>query len=129
MLVRLFLTRVVPYAATIRWQKLSRKRHDFVMVADEKAGAITLRLSGDAIASETRRAACCFREVLARGKTIELDLSSTTIVDSRFLGLLLMLRKYVKDSGKALRFVNLPASLQRQFRLAGAEYLLPPSKQ
>jgi N-acetylglucosaminyldiphosphoundecaprenol N-acetyl-beta-D-mannosaminyltransferase len=63
---------------------------------------------------------------MARAKPIEIDLSSTKTVDARFLGLFLMLRKQLKDSGNRLRFTKLPANLQRQFRLAGAEYLLSP---
>jgi N-acetylglucosaminyldiphosphoundecaprenol N-acetyl-beta-D-mannosaminyltransferase len=126
MLVRLLVTRVLPFAATIRWQKLWRNRHDFVIVRDDNDRGVTLRLSGHAIASQAPRAVAYLREVVARGSSIELDLSSTKSVDARFLGLFLMLRKQLKDRGNTLTFVQLSANLQRRFRLAGVHYLLSP---
>jgi N-acetylglucosaminyldiphosphoundecaprenol N-acetyl-beta-D-mannosaminyltransferase len=125
--IRLLVTHVLPLALTRR-QRPWRARHDLVMVADDNDRSVTLRLSGDAIATETPRAARLFRDVVARGKSIELDLSSTKTVDARFLGLFLMLRKQLKNSGNALHFIKLPANLQRQFRLAGVEYLLSSGK-
>jgi N-acetylglucosaminyldiphosphoundecaprenol N-acetyl-beta-D-mannosaminyltransferase len=127
MLIWLLMTRIIPLAATIRWRKLWRRRHDFVIVADDNDRGVTLRISGHAVASEAPRAVGYFREVVARGKSIEVDLSSTRSIDSRFLGLLLMLRKQVKERENILTFAPLPAKLQRQFKLAGVDYLLSSS--
>jgi N-acetylglucosaminyldiphosphoundecaprenol N-acetyl-beta-D-mannosaminyltransferase len=127
-LVRQLGARVLPLAVIMLCRKVWSRRHDLVIVADENIDGITVRLSGDATATEIPRAVAHLREVAARGKPIEIDLSSTKTVDARFLGLFLMLRKQVKDSGNVVSFIKPSASLQRQFQLAGAEYLLLPDK-
>jgi N-acetylglucosaminyldiphosphoundecaprenol N-acetyl-beta-D-mannosaminyltransferase len=127
-LVRQLTTRVLPLAVIMLCRKVLSGRHDLVIVADENIDGITIRLSGDATATEVPGAVAHLREAVGRGKPIEIDLSSTKTVDARFLGLFLMLRKQVKESGNVLSFNKLPVSLQRQFRLAGAEYLLLPDK-
>jgi N-acetylglucosaminyldiphosphoundecaprenol N-acetyl-beta-D-mannosaminyltransferase len=123
-LLRLLATRVLPLALAMRWRKLWRWRHDFVIVANNNDDEVTIRLSGDAIGSEAARAVSCFREAVAGAKPIALDLASTETIDARFLGLLLMLGKQLRDSGNTLRFLNLSPKLQREFRLAGVGYLL-----
>ena len=127
-LLRQLTTRVLPLAVIMLCRKVWSRRHDLVIVADENVDRTTVRLSGDATARQVPRAVVHLREVVKRGKPIEIDLSSTKTVDARFLGLFLMLRKQVKDSANALSFIRPPVSLQRQFRLAGAEYLLLPDK-
>jgi N-acetylglucosaminyldiphosphoundecaprenol N-acetyl-beta-D-mannosaminyltransferase len=61
---------------------------------------------------------------VAVGKQVVFDLSNTSIVDSRFLGFLLVLRNSVGRNGGKLRLVGLSRSVQRQFRLNGVEFLL-----
>jgi len=125
-LLRLLLTRVLPLAVGACWLRLraARGRHDFVIVAAQKDLVVTLRLSGYATASQVPKAIACFRDALASRKQVVLDFSETRAADARFFGLLLMLRKQLKDRGAAPQFVGVSPGLQRQFRLNGLGYLL-----
>ena len=124
--VRLLVTQVLPLALATRWRQFWRRKHDFVIVTNENDESMTLRLCGDAVARETPQTIAFFRKLVAKGKSIECDLTSATAIDARFLGLFLMLRKQLKDRGNTLRFIKVPANLQRLFRLAGVQYLLSP---
>ena len=91
-------------------------------------GLITI-LSGNATTEAAHAAVIAFREAIASHMPIEVDLSQTSAMDARFLGLLLMLRKTLKDSGLTLNFVGISRALARQFRRNGLEYLLSPGQQ
>jgi N-acetylglucosaminyldiphosphoundecaprenol N-acetyl-beta-D-mannosaminyltransferase len=125
-LLCLLLTRVLPLAVGACWLRLRavRGRHDFVIVTAQKDLVVTLRLSGYATASQVPKAIACFRDALASRKQVVLDFSETRAADARFFGLLLMLRKQLKDRGAAPQFVGVSPGLQRQFRLNGLGYLL-----
>jgi anti-anti-sigma regulatory factor len=57
------------------------------------------------------------------GKQITIDFSNTSIIDSRFLGLLLMLRKTLKGSGADPIFLGLSPRLKSIFHLNALEFL------
>src|ERR1700733_4061440 len=130
-LLRLLLSRVLPLAVAARWRQLGPDRggrHDFVTVSAHNDRGVTLSISGDATANQAPEAISAFRDALASQKPITVDLSRTRAVDARFFGLLLMLRKQLKDSGFGLQFVGSSRGLERQFRLNGLEYLLSSSE-
>ena len=129
-LMRLLLTRVLPLAFTLRRQQSqAKRRHDFVIVPAHNGTRVTMHISGDATTEAVHTAVITFREAIVTHKPIEVDLSQTSTVDARFLGLLLMLRKTLKDSGLTLNFVGISRALARQFRRNGLEYLLSPGQQ
>jgi N-acetylglucosaminyldiphosphoundecaprenol N-acetyl-beta-D-mannosaminyltransferase len=130
-LIRLLLTRVLPLAAGARWRQLraERGRHDFVIVPVHHDQRVTLRISGDATASQLPRAIAAFRDAVGCQKPIEVDLSGTRAVDARFFGLFLMLRKQLRARETGLRFVGVSPALERLFRLNGIGYLLSSSDQ
>jgi N-acetylglucosaminyldiphosphoundecaprenol N-acetyl-beta-D-mannosaminyltransferase len=127
MLLRLLLTHVLPLAVSSR-RHGSRPghRHDFVIVPVQNDPWLTLQLSGNATADSVPRAIVAFREAIASRSPIEVNMSRVLRVDARFLGLLLMLRKTLKDKGLTLSFVGISAALARQFERSGLEYLLTP---
>ena len=85
----------------------------------------TIRLCGDANERHIEEAIACFRETLtARTQPVVFDLSGTRVIDSRFFGLLLMLRKHLKGQGVKLTFVGVPAAVRRMFRLNESDFLL-----
>jgi N-acetylglucosaminyldiphosphoundecaprenol N-acetyl-beta-D-mannosaminyltransferase len=124
-LVRLMVTRIVPLAIVARWQH-ARGMHDrdLMIRRSDDDETVRLSLSGAASARNVDKAAAWFRDALAARRRIVVDLSDVRAIDSRFLGLLLMLRK---QAGKAERCVNLAGAaphISRVLRLHCAEFLL-----
>jgi N-acetylglucosaminyldiphosphoundecaprenol N-acetyl-beta-D-mannosaminyltransferase len=126
-LLRLMLIRVLPLAVAARSLRRQCKYngHDLVIERALNGDVLTLGFSGFAIASHVEKAISCFREAVTTKKQIVIDFSNTQAVDARFLGLLLMLRKELKEQGAELKFSRISRRLERVFRLNGLEYLLP----
>jgi N-acetylglucosaminyldiphosphoundecaprenol N-acetyl-beta-D-mannosaminyltransferase len=126
-LLRLFCTRVLPLAVANRvyWLK-SRFRPgglEVKLAEDEKS--ITISLAGEATEQHVHPAIHAFQETLRRKITrVSLDLAGTRVIDQRFLGLLMMLRKAVIRQGARLTFIGVSSGMRRMFRLNEAEYLL-----
>jgi N-acetylglucosaminyldiphosphoundecaprenol N-acetyl-beta-D-mannosaminyltransferase len=85
---------------------------------------VTLALSGAAVAAHIDCATKQFRDALAVGKPMVVDIFSTHHVDARFFGLLLMVRKQLTNRGQTLMLVGASAELRRIFRWNRFEYLL-----
>ena len=122
-LLRLLLTRVLPLATCVRWQRrAAERRWPQLQVARARDGE-TLRLAGAATARHVATAVAFFREAAGR-RAVIIDLTDTRVVDARFLGLLMMLRKRLRRQGASLRITGASARTARLFRLHGAEFLL-----
>jgi N-acetylglucosaminyldiphosphoundecaprenol N-acetyl-beta-D-mannosaminyltransferase len=126
-LLRLLLTRVLPLAIITRWQRFAVRpqRQDLLIKKSQNDRSIMISLCGVASADQIPMAISCFQEALAAKQDIILDLSGTHLIDSRFLGLLLMLRKELKSRGAKLIFTHVPQTIERIFRLSELEFLLP----
>ena len=71
------------------------------------------------------KAIACFQETLTEGCTnVVVDLAGVRVIDARFLGLLLMVRKHLKEQGATLRFIGVSPSIRRMFRLNEVNFLL-----
>lgn len=127
-LLRLLLTRVLPLAIRTRWYRLPHGSHlqSLTIQTSHTSGSVTIRLSGPATERHIREAILCFQEALACRKNITIDLSNTSLIDARFFGLLLMLRKQLKAQGTCLMFVGVSRAHKRMFRLHELYFLLPP---
>jgi N-acetylglucosaminyldiphosphoundecaprenol N-acetyl-beta-D-mannosaminyltransferase len=90
----------------------------------EEAHAVVVRLSGLAIAVHIDEAIKAFRQALGKEKPIDVDVSGIRLLDPRFFGLLLMVRKQLRRRGQALRFIGLSPAILRAFRLNRFEFLL-----
>jgi N-acetylglucosaminyldiphosphoundecaprenol N-acetyl-beta-D-mannosaminyltransferase len=125
-LLRLLLTRVLPLAAAARWARFTARRQEGALFIEETEGseAVTLRLVGDASARYVDKAILPFRRALKTKKQVIIDFADTRVIDARFLGLLLMLRKQLKLNRVSLRFTGASPRLERLFRLNGASFLL-----
>ncbi len=64
---------------------------------------------------------------MAGKQDIIIDLSTTRMIDARFFGLLLMLRKELKSRGASLTFTGVSRAMQRIFRCSELEFLLSPA--
>jgi N-acetylglucosaminyldiphosphoundecaprenol N-acetyl-beta-D-mannosaminyltransferase len=128
--LRLLLTRVLPLAVLTVWQRLrfDQKTHEFrIRKHDIGASTILIDMSGLATETQVSRALSIFREAVNQNKDVVIDLSRTSFIDARFLGLLLMLRKELRACGANLRFTAVPRAIQRIFRLNEVGYLLSNS--
>jgi N-acetylglucosaminyldiphosphoundecaprenol N-acetyl-beta-D-mannosaminyltransferase len=83
-----------------------------------------IKLSGSATSSHIDAAIACFRSALETNKTIVIDVSKISVIDPRFFGLLLMLRKRAIRQGSGLAFVSATSRVHKAFRLNGFEFLL-----
>ena len=117
-LLRLLLTRVLPMALwTLRVRmKFERADHDLIITQERNSESVRLCLSGPAIARHVEKIGPVFREAISTKKRVIIDFSNTHAVDSRFLGLLLMLRKVLKEVGGNPIFIGLSPRLKTVFR-------------
>jgi N-acetylglucosaminyldiphosphoundecaprenol N-acetyl-beta-D-mannosaminyltransferase len=125
-LLRQLVTCVLPLAIWTRWQRLrwDPKGHDLFIQQDQDEQSVTLAFFGAATARHVHKAISCFRDALLAGKKITVDLSDTRLVDARFLGLLLMLRKRLKEQQLGLELAGVSSRLEKLFHLNGVGFLL-----
>jgi len=125
-LLRLLLTRVLPLAVLTRWHRFRWKyqSQDLLIKQSRNDQSIVISLCG--IASETHipKAISCFEEALTGNRTIIIDLLNTQLIDARFFGLLLMLRKELASRRAKLLFTGVPPMIERLFRLNELGFLL-----
>ena len=88
------------------------------------SSCLTLSLSGPATARRLHQVIPALRETIAAQKQIFIDFSNSPVIDARFLGLMIMLRKSLKDRGRYPRFIGLTLGLKRIFRLGGLGFVL-----
>jgi N-acetylglucosaminyldiphosphoundecaprenol N-acetyl-beta-D-mannosaminyltransferase len=125
-LLYLIMTCVLPLAVhTVTRRLLDRNdANEFQVDQKEDDDAITIHLSGRAIARNVDKAVPCFQKALRDGKHIFVDLSAAQRIDPRFFGLFLVLRRGLAGHGRQLNFVGIDGKIRRAFRLNGFEFLL-----
>jgi N-acetylglucosaminyldiphosphoundecaprenol N-acetyl-beta-D-mannosaminyltransferase len=126
-LLHLLCTRILPLTVLNRWNKLKSDRQpkELLISTEQHHDCVTIRLSGDANQRNIGRAIACFQETLTKGSGyVVIDLAGTRVIDGRFLGLLLMLRKHLKGQGAKLRFVGVSPMMRRLFWLNEVDFLL-----
>ena len=126
-LLRLLLTRILPLAIANRWYRFKswRQPQDLQIKISQNHNFVMIGLSGDAIGRQVEPAIACFRETLtARTQAVVFNLSGTRVMDARFFGLLLMVRKHLQGQGAKLTFVGVTPAIQRMFRLNELDFLL-----
>jgi N-acetylglucosaminyldiphosphoundecaprenol N-acetyl-beta-D-mannosaminyltransferase len=139
-LLRLVLTRVLPYLAWRWWRRFGLRRSfepQFsvrVLVADGPGDdphatrtakpACRVTLTGPVLAGNLGSVREAFREAVASGPDVAVDLAAVTDLDGAFLGLLMVLRKQARAAGRQLRIERASGPIRRLFRLNAAAYLL-----
>ena len=119
-LLGLILTRVLPLAVANRWSRFKSQRwpQDLSIRTAPNHDSVTISLGGDATERHIDEAVVGFRETLTGTyKVVVIDLSRTRVIDGRFFGLLLMVRKRLKGQGTQLTFVGASPAMKRMFRL------------
>ena len=89
------------------------------------AGRLDVSLEGDATESWALSAAARLKKTLKPGFTsVQVDLSKVRVIDQRFLGLLLMLRRAASQQGAGFCCTGASPFVRWLFRLNCCEYLL-----
>jgi N-acetylglucosaminyldiphosphoundecaprenol N-acetyl-beta-D-mannosaminyltransferase len=125
-LLRLLSTRVLPLAVLTRWHQFRAKHQpqDLLIKQSHKDQSTTISLCGSASETHIAKAISCFEAALTSNRDIIIDLSNTRLIDARFFGLLLMVRKELRSRRAKLLFTGVPQAIKRLFRLNELEYLL-----
>jgi N-acetylglucosaminyldiphosphoundecaprenol N-acetyl-beta-D-mannosaminyltransferase len=128
-LLRLLLTRILPLAVLTRWHQFRRdhEREDLLIKKSHDAQSIMISLCGVASERYIPKAIACFQEALTGNQDITIDLLNTNLIDARFLGLLLMLRKELRNRKAKLIVTGVSGTIERIFRLSELEFLLSPA--
>jgi N-acetylglucosaminyldiphosphoundecaprenol N-acetyl-beta-D-mannosaminyltransferase len=123
-LLSVVLTCVLPLAVRHLLNRMTEPGG--ILTIDRKDGqhSVVINLSGPATSRHTQSAIDCFRSALEAQKTIVIDVSNIRIIDPRFFGLLLMVRKGSIRQGSNLEFVGATARIRKIFQLNGFEFLL-----
>jgi N-acetylglucosaminyldiphosphoundecaprenol N-acetyl-beta-D-mannosaminyltransferase len=127
MLLWLLLTRVLPLAIASRLHRFRAKYRpqNLLIRTTLDDETVIIRLSGAATERHIAKAISCFRKGLAgREKAIIIDLSDIRVIDARFLGLLLVVRKQLKRHGAGMKFIGVSRPIARMFRLNELGFLL-----
>ena len=128
-LLSLMVIYVLPLAVRTRMQRLrcNRSGEGLLLIKKRESSDFTiLSLDGMATAAHIGEAAPHFREAVRPKKKVIIDFTATCAIDARFLGLLFMLRKLLKENGLSLTFTGVSSQLERAIRLNGATFLLLP---
>jgi N-acetylglucosaminyldiphosphoundecaprenol N-acetyl-beta-D-mannosaminyltransferase len=125
-LIGLLVTRVLPLALANQWQRLRTWYRPGTLgsTATEQGDVFTIKFSGSATIDNIVRVQTCFENAVASGKTVVLDLSDVRFVDSRFLGLLLMLRKQLRANEAGFELKGVKGLIAQLLRWNGLEWLL-----
>lgn len=124
-LLRLLLTRVLPLAIYSSWQASGGRGRNLRVQTSGYSGSVVVKLAGVATAPHVATAIAELRYALTLGKErIIVDVSGVRAIDARFLGLLLMVRKHLKQHQARLEFVGASRATKRMFRLNGVGFLL-----
>jgi N-acetylglucosaminyldiphosphoundecaprenol N-acetyl-beta-D-mannosaminyltransferase len=127
-LMALLMTRILPLAIAIYLRPIiaGRREEDLVIATEQSFEGSIIRLSGSANEHNVDKLISCFRSALAFSTDITIDLSSTSAIDARFLGLLLVLRKQLKRQRLQLIFIGASRRVAKMFRYNELSFLLAP---
>ena len=129
-LARLIITRVLPLAIVNRWYDFQYRWNfrELLVNIDRNHDFVTIKLCGDANGHNLAVATTSFQETLtSRNGQVIIDLANVRVIDARFFGLLLMVRKNLKGYGARLTFTGVSPAMRRWFWLNEVDFLLAPA--
>jgi N-acetylglucosaminyldiphosphoundecaprenol N-acetyl-beta-D-mannosaminyltransferase len=124
-LSQLLLTRVLPLAVLNAWQRAKSRIWEpaLSITETEDFDARVIKCSGSAFRQNDTQVRAHFESAAKGGKSVIVDLSDLHFADSRFFGLLLMLRKQLQGNGVAFRLTGITRRVDRLFRWNGLDWL------
>jgi N-acetylglucosaminyldiphosphoundecaprenol N-acetyl-beta-D-mannosaminyltransferase len=124
-LLALVMKRILPLAIATYLRPASRAAcEDLAISTEQSSDTFIIRLSGAATERHVDKAISCFRSAVASRNEITIDLSDTSTIDARFLGLLLILRKQLKRQHGRLTFIGASRRVAKLFRYNELSFLL-----
>ena len=124
-LMALLMKRILPLAISTYLRPATRAAcEDLAISTEQSFETFIIRLSGSATERHVDKAISCFRSAVASRNEITIDLSDTSTIDARFLGLLLMLRKQLKRQHGRLTFIGASRRVAKMFRYNELSFLL-----
>ena len=125
-LLMLLMTCVFPLIILSQWHQLKWGgiEKDLLIKRTEDHESVTLSINGIATERNIGKAASYFQGALAAAKDVVINFTGTRLVDARFMGLLLMLDKELKNQRAHLKLTGIPPQIERLFCLNGFEFLL-----
>jgi N-acetylglucosaminyldiphosphoundecaprenol N-acetyl-beta-D-mannosaminyltransferase len=126
LVLNMVITRILPIAARLGWRRaiLKNRNEDLKIESRNDRGVTIISLNGYATEDHVKQSIAVFRNRLAEGISICIDLTQTEAIDPRFFGLLLMLRRQLFARGQRLKFIGISSKTKRIFRLNGFDFLL-----
>jgi len=121
-LINLMLTSVLPLALERTWRRIRGTTGELWVSARGEGG---ISLAGMATGNNVASAILGFRDALAKSSQLTVDVSELRLIDARFFGLLLMVRKHLHEQGGRLEFAGISPRMERVFRLNRFGFLLP----
>lgn len=123
-LLRMFATGVLPILALKAIMGLRSSDSKVEIVPSTAKNKTVLCLSGAATASNVSNIIAAFHDAVAAAKNVVVDLSGVTSIDSRMFGLLVMLRKALREQHLELQLQCRSTYVRSVFRMNGFAYLL-----
>ena len=127
-LLRLLYSKVLPIII-YRLMTMEASRAKLTVEAVRRDGCVTLIFSGAAVRKNATKIISALRTALAGSEceSIVIDLTNICVIDSRFLGILLVFDKMVKHHAVTLVFTGVSSGIERMFRVNGVDFLLSAS--
>lgn len=124
-LFNLLVNKVIPYAVWIRLnRKLLREQSNIQVDLQVQESKLLVRLDGSCLAQNLAELRFTLAEKLNDGYDIELDLANVKIIDSAFIGFLMLLYGYTEKSGQKLSVININDINKKIFDWNCASFLL-----
>ncbi len=122
-LLSLLYLQVLPlFIYHLTTKKLSETQ--LTMKSERRADCTKLKFSGAATRKNIEEIVTAFRTTLSTSERVVIDLSDVSVIDQRFLGALLALRKMLRSNQAELVLTGVSRKLGRVFRLSGVGFLL-----
>ena len=124
-LLSLMLTSVLPLVLGATWRRVRGTTSDLQVLASDHDNSCRITLAGMAIGSNVASAVPVFRDAITKSSELTIDVSALRVIDARFFGLLLMVRKQLIERGGRLQFAGVSRRMERAFRINRFGFLLP----
>ena len=125
-LLRMILNQVVPLIILGRWHRFrwGYKDHGLLIKSSSDHKSTILSFNGFATARNVGNALPSLQAAVTEAKDVVINFAEISLIDARFLGLLLMLNKELKRQGFRLSFTGSSPRIARLIRLNGFGFLL-----
>jgi len=110
-----------------RIMTIRQSKEQLTVTSERQVDHSRLIFEGAATRKNIKGIISALRATLADHRRILIDLTAVSVIDSRFLGVLLVFRKMASFSGAELVLTGASSRLERIIRLNGADFLLAPA--